>query len=395
VTTLDVLAPDRTYPRFSDAEFERRFEQLRARMDSADIETLILCGRGGHNPDVLYLTNWLSTREAWVVFPRVGETTMLIQLSNHLPLAKLMANTPDVRFGGSAATGSVDTIPTLIDLLKERGFTRGRVGMVGQLTWREHARLVAALPEIELVDFGAAMREQRQVKSAEEMERLSRSAEMCDLSAKALAEQARAGLTEWELGKIVEDSYLGEGGINGIHFMVATSMADPQGGVPCQHLSGRKLKNGDVLVVELSTNYWGYSAQILRSYSIGADPTPLYESLHAAAEAVFYGVADVIKPGATVSDIHDAAELANQHGFTIYDDLVHGAAQLPPIVRTRQTYRGEPAGFTYAEGMCLVIQPNVVTSDHRAGVQFGEMFRVSATGLDPLHDFRREFIRCP
>jgi Xaa-Pro dipeptidase len=373
VTTLDVLAPDRTYPRFSDAEFERRFEQLRARMDSADIETLILCGRGGHNPDVLYLTNWLSTREAWVVFPRVGETTMLIQLSNHLPLAKLMANTPDVRFGASGR------------------WLDSWMSMVGQLTWREHARLVAALPEIELVDFGAAMREQRQVKSAEEMERLSRSAEMCDLSAKALAEQARAGLTEWELGKIVEDSYLGEGGINGIHFMVATSMADPQGGVPCQHLSGRKLKNGDVLVVELSTNYWGYSAQILRSYSIGADPTPLYESLHAAAEAVFYGVADVIKPGATVSDIHDAAELANQHGFTIYDDLVHGAAQLPPIVRTRQTYRGEPAGFTYAEGMCLVTTLGWMTRH----IQFGEMFRVSATGLDPLHDFRREFIRCP
>ena len=390
--TLDG-APDRTYPGFSEAELTRHHAEIRARMDTADVETVVFCGRGSRNPEIFYLTNWLSTREAWVVLPREGELTMLIQLSNHLPLAKLMSAIPDVRFGGSASSGSVDTIPTLVGCLEERGIRAGRVGLVGPITWREHARLSDALPDIEWVDFGAQMREQRQVKSEEEMALLRRSAEMCDWSAQAL-EQARPGMTEHQLGQIVEDTYLPHGGINGIHFMVSTSMADPRGGVPCQHLSDRVLRSGDALVVELSTNYMGYSAQILRTYTIDAEPTPLYAEMHDVAMEVFDRVAAVIKDGSTVSDILDAAEIASERGFTIYDDLVHGAAQLPAIVRTRDTYRGEPEGFRYREGMCLVIQPNIVNADASAGVQFGEMLRVTADGLEPLHHYRRELIRC-
>ena len=36
--------------------------------------------------------------------------------------------------------------------------------------------------------------------------------------------QARPGLREHELAKIVEDAYLGEGGVNGIHYMFTTAM---------------------------------------------------------------------------------------------------------------------------------------------------------------------------
>jgi Xaa-Pro dipeptidase len=385
---------DRDYPRFSAAEFDRRDAEVRARMDTLDLQLVVVCGRGGRDPNVLYLSDWWSTREAWVLYPRHGEPTMLIQLSNHLPLARRMSRFPDVRFGGSAPTGSVDTVPTLIECLRERGISSGRVGLAGTITWREHARLTDALPGIQWVEFGGQLVDQRQVKSAEELARLSTSARMCDASAMALAEQARPGLTEHELARIVEDSYLADGGINGIHFMVATQMSDPRGGIPCQHQSDRRLQTGDALVVELSTNYAGYSAQVLRSYTIGAEPTPLYARMHDAALEVFDAVCSVIRPGSTVSDILDAADVADRLGFTIYDDLVHGCAQLPAIVRTHQTYRGEPEGFVYQEGMCLVVQPNVVTPDGLAGVQYGEMFRVTAAGLESLHAVPRAFFRC-
>ena len=38
-----------------------------------------------------------------------------------------------------------------------------------------------------------------------------------------------------------------------------------------------------------------------------------------------------------------------------------------------------------------MIQPNVVTHDAMKGVQFGEMFRVTKTGLEPMHNCPREF----
>ncbi|HZS00874.1 MAG TPA: hypothetical protein VFE37_19300, partial [Chloroflexota bacterium] len=79
-------------------------------------------------------------------------------------------------------------------------------------------------------------------------------------------------------------------------------------------------------------------------------------------------------------------------GYTIYDDFLHGANQLPPIVRTRQTFRGAPPDFRFQEDMCLVIQPNVVTADGLRGVQFGEMLRVTRSGLERLHDYPRRLI---
>ena len=41
------------------------------------------------------------------------------------------------------------------------------------------------------------------------------------------------------------------------------------------------------------------------------------------------------------------------------------------------------------EGMYLVVQPNVITPDNKAGVQTGEMMRITATGTEPVHNYPR------
>ena len=35
--------------------------------------------------------------------------------------------------------------------------------------------------------------------------------------------------------------------------------------------------------------------------------------------------------------------------------------------------------------MCMVVQPNVITPDQKAGVQFGELVRVTKNGFESLH----------
>jgi hypothetical protein len=35
--------------------------------------------------------------------------------------------------------------------------------------------------------------------------------------------------------------------------------------------------------------------------------------------------------------------------------------------------------------MCVVVQPNVVTDDERAGVQLGNLFLITADGAECLH----------
>ena len=384
---------DPLYMAFSAAEYERRYREVRERMERKGVQTLLFYGRGS-SPEIHYLTNWLTTTEAHLIFPHQGAATLFIQLSNHLPNAKRMAIIEDVRFGGSSATGSVDSVPSVIENLKERGIERGKVGIVGGLPYQQYFRLREAFPQVEWIDFSGEMRDQRQIRSAEEIARMKIAAAMSDRSVAALAEHARPGIREHELAKIVEDAYLGEGGGNGIHFMITTAMRDPHGGVPQQYMSNRVAQKGDVLVVELSTNYWGYTGQILRTFTIGEGPTPEYQKIHDAAVEAFERVAAVIKEGTDVEAVLDAAEIVHARGYTIYDDFLHGANQLPPILRTRKTSRGAPPLFRFRKDMCLVIQPNVVTEDARRGVQFGEMFRVTESGLEPLHNYPRKLIVC-
>ncbi len=384
---------DPNYLSFSDAEYERRHAAVRARMDRMGLEAVVFYG-SRTSPDIHYLCNWLTTTEAYFIYPRKGEPSLFVQLSNHLPNAQRMAIIDDVRFGGSSPTGSVDSVPRVLENLKERGLEKGVVGLCGSVPYRHYLRLAEALPGVEWKDFSAEMRDQRQVKSAEEIARLRQAAAMSDDSVAALTEHARPGIPEHELARIVEDVYLGKGGINGIHFMITTSMHDPGGGVPQQHLSNRILRKGDVLVTEISTNYAGYTGQVLRTFTIGEDPTPEYRRLHDVAMEAFERIAGVIKAGAGTEDVLKAADVVHERGFTVYDDVVHGASQLPPILRTSKTSRGAPPDFRFETDMCLVIQPNVVTEDGLRGVQFGEMMRVTDDGLEKMHDSPRELIVC-
>ena len=47
----------------------------------------------------------------------------------------------------------------------------------------------------------------------------------------------------------------------------------------------------------------------------------------------------------------------------------------------------------FRAGQTVVVQPNVVTMDRKAGVQTGELLVVTQTGCESLHTFPRGFGR--
>ena len=50
------------------------------------------------------------------------------------------------------------------------------------------------------------------------------------------------------------------------------------------------LRAGDALVCEVSASFWEYPAQLLRTFTVDAEPTPLYRELHDVADAAFDAV---------------------------------------------------------------------------------------------------------
>ena len=168
-------------------------------------------------------------------------------------------------------------------------------------------------------------------------------------------------------------------------------MADPDCCVPRQWPLTRKVANGDVVFTEISAEFWDYSGQILRTFTVGAEPTPLYRDLHAAAEAAYDAILAVLKPGAHAREIFEASAVIEDAGFSIYDDLVHGygGGYLPPIIGSKSRPAGPIPDLTFETNMCLVVQPNVITMDEKAGVQTGECVRITETGVESIHNVAR------
>jgi Xaa-Pro dipeptidase len=318
-------------------------------------------------------------QDAYVVGAPSRDPVLFVQYFNHVLHARRVAHA-DVRWGGAR---SIDAVA---DELAGRPRAL-RVGLVGPVPYSEHQRLIGRLGDRTFVDATADFIRLRLVKSDEELEWMARAAAITDQALAALVRAAVPGATELELQAETVAAAIRAGGQPHFLFLSSTSMASPDRIVPQQELTDRRLQPGDAIILELSAAYSAYSGQVLRTVTVEAELSETYRRLHDVAWQAFHEVARTIAPGVSAAAVVEAASLIESRGFTICDDLVHGygGGYLPPILRTPGTSHGPVPDFVFERSMTLVIQPNVVTTDQRAGVQVGELVRVTDDGVVSLH----------
>lgn len=376
------------YPRFSEAEMERRRAALDAAMAARDVGHVVVYGANRSGSAIGWLTRWPVTREALVVHTPGQPDVLLVNYYNHVPNAERIATEAEVRWAGERP------IETAIGELRRRG-APGRIGTIGTLDHR--ARAVLADFADAALDMDTDYTRLRLVKSPEEIGWVRTAAEMTDRGVQELHERAQPGVSELELVDGVERAYVPRGGTTHIHYLGATPMLQPDLCVPAQYPTTRRLAAGDVLICEISASYWEYTGQLLRTFAVAAEPPPLHRELHAVADAAFDAVAGRLRAGATARELVEASGLIEEAGFTTRDDLVHGfvGGYLPPVLGTRGRALAPVPEFTFESGMTVVVQPNIVTKDESAGVQTGELLLVTDDGVERLHSYPRGFLTAP
>lgn len=385
---LDVPLRD-GYPSFSPEEIGRRHESVRRLLAAQNVDVLLLYGAGRFNSDLQFLTNWPGGREGYLVLPRDGEPELLVQLFNHVPMAQRLSLVPRTEWAGA---DSVQSVARAIRAAVGSGGS-ARVGLSGSLPFSQYQRLAAALEPAQIVDLNRAYRDLRLIRSEEELRFFRAAAELTDRAIERIARDLRPGIHEYDIATSVETACLEAGGYSGIHFIASTPM---QGGetavfVPHQYQSNRVLREGDAVITEISGGFWGYTGQAHRTFFLG-EPTEEWAALHRASQEAYEAIEAVLRDGATLDQLLDAAEIIDRSGYTIYDDLLHGANQYPPIVKTRSTSHSNPASFVFRSGMVVTLQPQLTTPDRRIGMQYGETVLITPTGVERLHRFPRQMV---
>ena len=373
------------YPRFSQAEMARRRSLIKDLMQDAGCEHLIFCGANRFGSVVQWLTQWPVTAEAVGIFTPDERDALFVQYVNHAELASRLAREADVAWGGPSS------IEAAIGVLRRRRPQAGRVAFIGPLSVRQHARLCAEFGEPR--DLNSEYTGLRQIKSPDELDWFRIGAYFSDLGMAALRNSIRPGVSEIELGARIEAAYVPLGGGHAIHFVGTTSMDSPDVPAPKQFPSRRRLALGDAVSAEISAAFWEHSGQVLRSFTLGKPPNSLYRDLHDAADAAFDAICSVLRPGALPIEAIEASRVIEDAGFTIIDDLLHGygGGYLPPILGCKSRPAGPVPNEPFRAGQTIVVQPNIVTRDGKAGVQMGELLLVTESGVETMHRYPRGF----
>ena len=181
------------------AERDRRFARVRAAMERAGLDALIVGGKGhawtgrGY---IRYLTDFhLWAHDALLIIPAAGEPALTVTSPS---VAHLVAD----RGWVTDCDGDVLLVPRTLRVLADRGLERGRIGIVGT-RWIIPARIADALREglggAELVASDDLLDDVRMAKSDLEV---VQNREVWALAASAMtrfAEVARPGATQAEV----------------------------------------------------------------------------------------------------------------------------------------------------------------------------------------------------
>jgi Xaa-Pro aminopeptidase len=388
------------FPRFSDAEYARRYSAVRAEMEKRGLDAIVAAGdsvfRNSNHANVYWLTNWLDPYAAYVVVPLRSDPFLVISNPLYLHHAKRASVIGDV-------LGVYTPGRTMGERLSDLGLARGRIGLVGvrhvaraSMPYEHQRDLAAAMPDATFEDANEVMQAARLIKSAEEIAWFEKGAEFTDRAIEAILQNLRPGMPEFELSAHIQASFLEDGGALMFHFLGATPMDEPEMIFPWQYPSTRLVARGDVLMTEISAGYWGYCGQIQRAFTVAARPTPEYRRLYDLAAEAYTRILEALKPGATDRDVLTAARGIEDAGFQTLDALLHGwgiTIEPPRTDLPVAMIKRELTPFTVEPGMLLVIQPHVVDPEARRGVQVGNLVVCEPGGARSLQKTAMQFFQ--
>lgn len=341
---------------FSDAEFERRLDGLRAIMATKDLDAVVLTSYQGIKYYSDFLFTYFGRPYALVVTPD-DQVSVTANIDAGMPWRRSYGENivytdwqrDNFQHGVSEA-------------LSQRGITPERVGVeFDTLSLDAHAKLQAVFDGATLVDVAQDAMRQRMLKSAEEIEVITQGARIGDLGGEAIKAAVREGISEYEVALIGTETMVHEIARTFPDSEIRDTWVWFQSGINTDGAHNwattRRLERGDILSLNCFPMTSGYYTALERTLFLGQPDARSLQLWNINVEVHRRGL-ELIRPGAVCKDI--AAELNEIYvGHGLLPNRTFGYGHSFGVL---SHYYGREAGLELREDVDTVLQPGMVVS---------------------------------
>ena len=395
-------------PRLSLAERDRRWQATRQQMTARGLDCLVLWGWPAMwdfcTANARYLCPVGGNAEFNVlIFPASGDPTCFVMMPTFVEGWGASQDwVADIR----ARRGSwADSVAQRLDELGLSGARIGMDGLAGPLDpdgWLPHSvyeRLRALLPKADFVNLDDMMEMLRTVKSAEELEILSRAAGLGDRMLATCRDTARPGVKESEVFGSMMETMLANGGEEPTLFLWACDRFPyPH---PFRLPTTRPIERDDLITCEIHPKFGGYFTHVERTFCVGT-PAPEQRRIYNGCLSAFEEGMKNFGPGRPISLAMDRVrDTIHAQGLGMCETGIHGhglASLEYPRYRHHALKADQQAlktvGDAFRSGMVFAFNIDLVDPawrDGKTGCVFAETVVITETGARRMHSYPMEF----
>lgn len=272
-------------------ENSKRLAALRARMTAEDIEALALT----HVPNVLWASGFDSVfdEEPAHVLLLTSSSATLFTDSRYAEAAILAADGTAC----SVCVATSDLFRSVCSAVSESEASRVAVETTLPYGRFRSFEKQVGVPVVPVTGWVETL---RQVKEAEEIERIRHAQELTDAAFEHILGIVRPGVSEREIAIEIE-CFMRRNGSDGVAFPAIVA-SGPNSAFPHAAVTDRCVETGDAVVVDFGARVRGYCADMTRTFVVGRAPERLREIYEVVRAANLAGVR-ALRPDAIGSDV--------------------------------------------------------------------------------------------
>ena len=229
---------------------------------------------------------------------------------------------------------------------------------------------------IRIEDLSPILDEMRRVKDAQEIKRLRDSSRIAARGIKEAIRSAKPGMYEFQIAALAEYVFLWHGASGPAFFPIVGS--GPNSCILHYHKNRRKIRSGDIVVLDFGCDFEYYASDISRTFPISGrfskEQAEIYQVVLDAQTAAL----EKVHPGATFYELEKAVHAVfDQHGYSEY--FTHGVGHYVGM-SVHDVGVKEP----FEAGAVITIEPGVYIPDKNLGIRIEDTILVTKDGYEVL-----------